>query len=1353
MMKAAAGVMCSILVACCWCWAEIPVTGRVINRDSAPIVDAEVSVAPIPSPVESAQLEMAGSPLPPAAQAKTRPDGSFVVNVPDAGLWRLSIHAPGFVPVDTILTPLLEETDLGEIQLDSDAKIQIRVLADNGKPVLNAVVRIQDQEQEDYSMNRIWKRTVRTGRTNDQGVIELPRARNEMLLLSIQAEGFAFQERRGVRAGTLTVQMKTGAPITLRIVDPAGRPVRGALVSLGESLCPSGFSNDVGRIDVVADITKLAVDAPDGRRIMGALSSPLPKGQTDQVIRLPERAEFVGRIIDMETGQPLENAFFWSADRRWNQVATDRSGAYRLSLVPGDRNWRCAAAGYVLKRMYDTSHATVGETSLTVALQPAALVEGTVFDPKNRFVPGAELQLESGMRALGGLVMYMPFQVRTLRARPDGTFRIADLDPKMTYRITARRPGLAPAELQIDFPPSVRSRRGVRLQLTEGTSVRALIVDVSDHPVEGATMEMRPSASGDADPFTSMTDSPIVFRGASGTDGSITLSGVPAGKLDLLVTAPCCGAYRVRGAVISASDRSKDLGKIVLPPGATLSGRVLDARKQPVEGAKIRVTEANPSRFVLMVDPSKDPDAVSGTGGVFTIGSRTAGEHVDLSATREGYQDLEIPGVEVTAEPLILTMKAASRIAGKVLSSEGKAVPGASVMLLRIVSSSGGGGASRMTSAAYDDTTAEGSFDFKDISPDTYSLAVKAAGFQDFLRHGIQVPEGKDVEGLSLDLLPEALLEGTITSPDGMPVIGATIEMVSDADPMARRYRSSTTSDGAGMYQLHGMKPGALTIQISHELYPRLAKDIELRPGANHMDFQLAGGNSVAGRVVAETGAAVQGASVSVYFPPRQVRATTEADGTFLLRGMPDGDFPLNVAKEGMVPAADPTMVHVAGAPVDGLLVVLRQGVVIYGSILGLPEDKLAQVGIEAYEQEGYDYRVTRSDSQGGYRIPNLRRGRWFVSAHLPGGSRQATAEVTLEEGASEMRVDLRFGEGLRLSGHVLHAGAPVAGASISVSGKEVNSYAEASTGADGSFALEGLEKGIYDLHVQDRQSLRYAQQVDVQNDGDIVVNIPEAAVSGRVLDAIDGTPISGASLALRNAGGASRFTGSASTSDDAGVFELRNVADGDWALTATKEGYATATRSFSVREGRNAENLEFQLQPTEGITLQLRLPEGGIPDRVTAAILDPAGNQILSGVYNTREGGRLRLASVPAGEWDFLLRSGGGITPIRVRVPQPAPVAVTLLPGGALRLSVPQLQAENRNAKAILTSSDGRPFRMMLGWSGITSTELDIDGGLALIDGIPPGVWKVHITSADGRTWDGEAQVASNTTSDVAIK
>jgi hypothetical protein len=93
----------------------------------------------------------------------------------------------------------------------------------------------------------------------------------------------------------------------------------------------------------------------------------------------------------------------------------------------------------------------------------------------------------------------------------------------------------------------------------------------------------------------------------------------------------------------------------------------------------------------------------------------------------------------------------------------------------------------------------------------------------------------------------------------------------------------------------------------------------------------------------------------------------------------------------------------------------------------------------------------------------------------------------------------------------------------------------------------------------------------------------------------------------------------------------------------------------------------------------------------------------------------------------------------------------VVLPAGGALRLTVPELESAPAAARATLVGPSGQPYRQVE-WGGRVVTVTTLRGGRGAVSGLEPGLWTVDVTADDGRAWQGQARVTAGTTTDVTL-
>jgi hypothetical protein len=327
-------------------------------------------------------------------------------------------------------------------------------------------------------------------------------------------------------------------------------------------------------------------------------------------------------------------------------------------------------------------------------------------------------------------------------------------------------------------------------------------------------------------------------------------------------------------------------------------------------------------------------------------------------------------------------------------------------------------------------------------------------------------------------------------------------------------------------------------------------------------------------------------------------------------------------------------------------------------------------------------------------------------------------------------------------------------GATIYVEGTDVDHNGWNETDTDGRFVIEGLEPGNYRLNLRQwRTGLAYNKTIELATTREIVIEVPTARVGGRIVDSSDRQPLAGVSLTLTSdATALERLPLHTATTDLEGKFELGNVADGAWRLAASKKGYAAVSRAVTVQTQRVTGELDLTMDPTEGLTLEARLPSGSIPSEVRVAVLDPAGGAMLTGEYATGEHGRVRLSSVPPGSWSIVISAGGSATTtVQAQAPG-ATITVALPPATSLRVSVPELGETGGMATVRVADTGGRAF-YSLTWDGRPQREFRMAGGQLEFNSLPPGSWTITVAAAEGRSWSGTTTTTPGITTHLNLE
>jgi uncharacterized GH25 family protein len=1335
--------------------APIPIGGRVVGADGKTVVNARASLLPAHSNAEAARLELEGRREPePVATAKSDAAGVFHLAAPEAGMWRVRVEAPGTVPVEALLLPLTQESDLPDATLVPDAGLRVQVTDPAGRPLPGAWVHLENAK---ITGGDLWHPALRRFAVTDaNGSATLPRSRDEVVAVWAAAPGTVPVEQKNVR-GAASVRLMAGRPRRIEVRDPQGKAVAGVFVRWSQSEWLAGRTSEAGVLDLIVPGGEAGVDlrlmAADGRALSYHLKPAKPDESGPAKIVLPAAVAGTGKILSAKDGLGLAGALVWPMNDMGAVVRSAADGTFRLpSLAPEGVAVSAVAAGF-----FPAEGKAGGDRRPVLALQPRLGASGIVVDEAGRPVAGADVRasVPAGSHSARSRSGANGFA----RSVESGRFRLTSLAAGTSYELKVERQGFAPARMELPDPAEGHAWPELRIVLHPGRTVSGLVVDAQQRPVAGAQAVLQPASPTNLlqRVLTARNVERIEPPAVTDAAGRFVIKNIPGGTFDLKVRARGFGPLTVPGLTVPAGNGGTDLGTVVLAPGTALRGLVVDAQGQPIAGVEIRIKAPDRDAFPLPAMPDRGPvEAVSGADGTFLLEDLAPGGNLDLTATCPGYGPGSAPGVAVpSVEPVRLVLQSNVRVSGRALDPDGKPVSGASVVVAEETAMSFGGQSSLFPAGrSHRGTTADdGTFSLDDVSPGPIELFADAPHHQQANLKGLEVKPGRDLAGVEVVLPAGGVVTGKVVSADGRPIPEATVAVNQPSPGGVPSFTAQrTTTDAGGEYRIEALSPGPHTLEARAEGYRYLVHDVEVTPETSTVDFQLERGLEVAGRVVDDAGNPVDGTLVSLRAglgARSSASAISGGDGAFRLTGIESGTYELTASKMGYVSAPAETELTVAGAPVEGLEVKLSAGGTITGHLAGLEFSQLARVRVWASST----LELGQVDPEGNYQILHVAPGPVTVNARVSDTSLQAEGHVTLEPGALQARLDLQFGGGRSLTGVVLRNGEPLAGASLLLIGNQTARMQAAATDHQGEFRFAGLDDGTYNLVVSSPAGASHQESVEISADREIRIELHTASLAGRVTDATDGTPIPGARISLLSASDPpSWLNNSAEVSTDArGSFNLAEVGDGSWRVRATQDGYAPAERSVLLDGSSPPDAVEIRMDPTVGVTVVALLASGQPPERLQVAVLDASGGMVASGTYPTGENGRTRIANVPQGSWQLLVESDAS-GPVFTPAASPGPTLQILLPpAGDVQVQVPALASGGGTAKVTLIGAGG-PFRN-LGWDGSVTAEWTTSSGTATISHVPPGAWQAVARTADGRSWTGTATVAPGAVAEVVLK
>ena len=867
----------------------LTVTGTLVDEEGAPAAGLDLELRPYPSRYER-RLHDLGEPggLQAVDSTRSGANGAFTLTAPAVGTYRLDISVAAgdapqddrrvvTAPVSHTLAPLAAPIVLPPIEVPTWHTLTVGAKDLEGQPIEGALVVADpalwrseradsDRGREPWNRRRerVYPRFGRAAaRTDAAGLarFSMPTAEANVF---VSAHGFRLRAGPVDGSGD-TFELTPGTGVTVRVLDPQGRPAPRAAVTVGESQdVPLALTNDRGEATVglagsdslvyqaIAEDRSLAWTSPLGPEAGDAGAPPIVE------LRLGPPAEIVGRVTDAATGSPVADAAVWY--RPGEQTRSGPGGAFvlRAWLHQGQAHVSIAADGYQATTATVTAERLRTGDGVDIVLAPSALLRGDVVDDSGSPVAGAWLGIEPSGR--GGVWSIGPGQWQATSAA-DGSFFFAGATSGHAYRIRAEANGYAPTTVAIPAAPAGAAREPVRVTLTRGRLVQGMIADPHGVPIAGAEVALLPvAATGDGGYSwdvsarkTSVTD----------TRGAFEFAGTPPGRHELTANHPDHVSVRATAFEVPSGEGTKDVGTLTLDVGAAIEGVVRDFQRRPVGGAQVKVHQNN-------IDQRRphDPEirtAVTDTDGTFRIGGLRA-EPADLVVEAEGYERFEMAAVRPQAgSPIEVQLGEGARLVGRVLDADGEGVANAYIWL-RLERNPSIGRTAWSTDPRRHEarTDGDGRFHFDAVGAGPWLVEVGGEQLTENVG-AIRLRPGEERE-IELRLRVQGRLAGVVTDTYGAPVAGAEV-LVQTLDPTGQvtGTHSGPRADAGGAYEAHRVPSGRARVVARHPDYRDSVREVVIEPGTNEVDLELRPGWEISGSVTSADGLPVALARVEAH--------------------------------------------------------------------------------------------------------------------------------------------------------------------------------------------------------------------------------------------------------------------------------------------------------------------------------------------------------------------------------------------------------------------------------------------------------------------------------------------------------
>jgi protocatechuate 3,4-dioxygenase beta subunit len=571
----------------------------------------------------------------PARTAVTEADGTFAFDRLLGRPYEV-VATAGDQVAGPLVARLTETSEPVVLRLGAGAEVEVAVTADGGAPIAGAKVELHGLVDRDATADA-------TGVARLRGVPGGP------YQVAAAAPGYA-------RASTWTMVtsgshvhrlvLRRGAPVSGRVVDPAGAPVAGARVRYEGASDWAQASSAPVTTDADGAFT---IDAmPAGSFRFGARHDAHAPGTTEAIaldgatarggveIRLAPGGAIAGVVVD-RAGTPVAWARVRAGERmqglalgRTREATAGADGAFRIAALPRGTIDVVALADAATSETTTLELRAAEKSGVRLVLALDAIIAGTVVDSAGEPIEGAPVWAvpEAG----GG--------AGEARLRGDSQV-LTDGAGRFTFR------GLAAGAYALHAGPrgsfdvaGFELREEVHAQAGD-TAVRIVV------PADGAISGKVAFADGRA---------PAVFAislGAwastvpvSARDGTFTLRDLPPREYRLIVRGPGF-TERALPPIAVRSGETADAGTITVDKGRSISGRVVDADGRPVERATV-VAGA------ILWGTGSSPTAPTGVGG-------PPGSGLTKTATTDARGEFTVVGVGRGTRHLVADHEARGR--------------------------------------------------------------------------------------------------------------------------------------------------------------------------------------------------------------------------------------------------------------------------------------------------------------------------------------------------------------------------------------------------------------------------------------------------------------------------------------------------------------------------------------------------------------------------------------------------------------------------------------------------------------------------------------------------------------------
>ncbi len=732
--------------------------------------------------------------------------------------------------------------------------------------------------------------------------------------------------------------------------------------------------------------------------------------------------------------------------------------------------------------------------------------------------------------------------------------------------------------------------------------------------------------------------------------------------------------------LVGSGDRTTGIDLALDAGGLVVSGTISDVGGGSIAGAEVRMKRERNS-----YDEEGEMIAIAGDDGRYEITLADASyaataSHADYTSDSESF---ELGGKPRTID---FTLTPGGTIRGQVVTRAGTPLPDA------LIQSERAGRRGDSSSARADE---HGKFTLKSLDAGAIAVTASGRGYASNAPTVVELGIGESIDDITVIVDRAYTISGTVVergTTKGIPGVRLGVFSISLGEAAV----ALAPSAADGTFEILGVKPASyMLFAIGEEVMPEVGKQIEVvDKDVTGLMVEMAGGVTVTGRVeppqVATIGISPTVVGLGNLFDAVKtalVRAESDATGAFTLRHVPPGTF--NVTANTKAGDAGKVVVIVEAVDKVGVVVKLEKRGSIAGKVVDARGAAVAGVRVEANphrekdDSPGASFSFSPSrggnvttSADGAFLLVGLDPGKVGLRVHADGGALRWADAAHRDKPRDEIEIEVAKGvdkTGVTLTvetrdgvirGNVV-GGDKKPAADIWVTATLVDeapktkseevemSFGEVSqskpvlTGPDGTFVIERLRKGSYEVVGEAARGTSRAHKSGVKPGDSVTLSLlPLGTLTGRVT--AGGKPVAAYDLSCKSALADIGRNIDRRVTDADGAYKLERLPPGDYTCTAVAdEGRTTGKVTIPAGEAK----LDLVLAPFATITGTIISALSGKPVAGLKVMMTGDGfdekmitDMLTGGGPTSDPAGKFTVARVPAGKGSLVVmpKEGG---------------------------------------------------------------------------------------------------------------